>query len=274
LRFPIFWFVAFAVWLIPCLLSLWTLNLRAWDVAIPAWAARQQTRLESFRIYMATDDASIFANRDTRDMPFYYVPELDFLVHNQEIRRILPACGRDPLKVTPEAGSVSAFVTNGCPATITNAPAERYLGSFTQAGAAARGIFESAPLVSSLPYLEFAVAGDLGQTGLSLELVELDSGKVVEVKPLHEPGSQWVDVDVKAPTGKFKLVARDDSSTGWFAFKEPREKGRLSFRAQSVIGMARYAFIAGFLSLAGAVVSYGISGTTDKNLTGRASVAA
>ena len=68
-------------------------------------------------------------------------------------------------------------------------------------------------------------------------MVDLASGKVSEVKPAREPGGQWVNVDVKAPAGKFKLVARDDSSTGWFAFKEPREMGRLSFWAEKIVGL-------------------------------------
>jgi hypothetical protein len=256
LRFPVFWYAAFVVWLVPCVLSLWTLNKRAWDLAIPSWAGHQRVRLETFRAFMATDDPAVFANHDERDVPWVYIPELVYLLRTKDIRPILPACGRDPLKLTPSDGNASAFVTNGRPDAVIDAPTERSLGSFTQAGNAARGTFESAPMVSSLPYLEFQVAGNLCQPGLSLQLISLSSGQVTEVRPAHEPGNRWVNVDVKAPSDKFKVVARDDSATGWFAFKEPREMGRLSFWAAQAPGTARYLMTAGFLCLAVALVTY------------------
>jgi hypothetical protein len=261
LRWPLLWCAVFAVWLVPCLISLWGLNQRAWEIAIPRWGERQRVRLESFRVFMATDDASVFANRDTRDMPFVYVPELTFLVHTKDIRSVLPACARDSLKMIQRDTQLSAFIPGGTKLDSPDPLTEFCLGSYTTNGAAARGTFESAPLSSSLPYVEIPVAGNLGRRGLNLQLVELASGRVTEIKPFSEPGGKWMNLDVKAPSGKFKLVAHDDSPTAWFAFKEPREMGRLSFWAEKTIGMGRYVLYAGCLSFVLALFFYLLHGS-------------
>ena len=124
------------------------------------------------------------------------------------------------------------FVTNGFRLTRREPPTEVSWGSYTSEGPAQTGSFESLPIRKShLPYLEIPVAGDLGQTNLSLELVDLATGKRIPVKPRTAAGEKWLNCYVKAPAGEFKIVARDVSETAWFAFKAPREVGRLSFWA-------------------------------------------
>jgi hypothetical protein len=107
-------------------------------------------------------------------------------------------------------------------------------------------MFESLPVRKSrLPYLEISVAGDLGEKNLSLELIELASGKRTLVKPSQVAGNKWLDCYVKAPASAFKIVAGDASETGWFAFKAPREVGRLSFRAVQMLSVWAYLLFAG-----------------------------
>ena len=250
LRLPVAWYAAFGVWLVPCIISLWGLQRRGWDEVIPTWTHYQKVRLETMRNYMATGDESVLAHGDFHNLPWNYVPGFVFLLHTKDVLPILPACARIPLKVTSKDMMPSAFVPGGAKLDQPDPKFEFCLGSYSTNGAAATGTFESAPMTSSLPYLEIPVAGNLGEPGLTLQLVELDSGKTFDVKPAHEPGGQWINVDVKAPAGKFKLVARDESSSGWFAFRPPREMGRLSFWAQRIVGTARVFFVAGFLSLA------------------------
>jgi len=244
------WYAAFALWFIPCTTSLWTLNERAWKGAIPLWAGHQQIRLETTRAFVQTNDEKVFANHDPQDLAWFYIPELAFLLRSQDIRPILPACVRDPLKVLPSENGTSAFVAGGCLLAKPDAPTEHCLGSYSGAGAAARGVFESGPMSSKLPYLLIQVAGDLGGSGLALELVELASGKVFEIKAPAVAGPQWLDVYVKAPAAAFKIVARDESTTGWFAFKAPREVGRLSFWAMRTVGAGKSVMVLGFVSLA------------------------
>ena len=256
LRFAPVWYVAFVLWLVPCAVSLWTLNQRAWENVIPFWADYQRNRVELTRAFLATNDENVFTTAREIDRPWNFVPGLVFLLRTKDIPPILPACARVPLKVTPKDATASAFVPGGAKLDQPDPKFEFCLGSYSTSGASVTGTFESAPMTSSLPYLEIPVAGNLGTPGLSLQLVELDSGKTHDIKPAHEPGGTWMNVDVKAPSGKFKLVARDESSTGWFAFRPPGEMGRLSFWAQRIVGTARYFFAAGFLSLAAAIFLY------------------
>lgn len=256
LRFPFVWYSGLAIWLITCATSLWTLDHRAWTAIIPLWARYQHNRVELTREFLVKNDDIVFANRDLRDLPDIYVPELAFLLRSQDIRPILPACARDPLKVISAGAANSPFVPGGVRLDKADPPTEFCLGCYSSNGPAARGSFESAPLTSSLPYLQIQVAGNLGAPGLSLQLVDLASGKVSEVKPAREPGGQWVNVDVKAPRGRFKLVARHDSAAGWFAFKEPREMGRLSFWAEKTIGLAQETLASGCFCFALALGTY------------------
>lgn len=256
LKFAPVWCVIFFVWLIPCAMSLWTLNERAWKVAVPTWAAQQRTRVEITRAFMATDEEKVFANHDRLDLPLFYVPKLVFLLRSKDIRPILPTCVRDPLRVSTKDNTSSAFIPEGSRLNRPDPPTEHCLGSWSAQGASTTGTFESAPMRSSLPYLEIPVAGDLGAPGLKLELVEISSGKSFSVQPARIPGGEWGNAYVKSPATEFKIVAHDESQTGWFAFKAPREMGRLSYWAMKAVGLGPLALAAGFLSLACAFVLY------------------
>src|SRR5581483_3346036 len=153
---------------------------------------------------------------------FPRVDELVRLLRHPGIRQILPACVRNPLPVVRGDGADDgAFVTNGCPPDAAAPPAERCWGSYSGGtGVGAQGKFESLPInPATLPFLEIPVAGYLGAPGLSLEL--LDSA------------------------GKIKVVARDESTTGWLAFGEPRELGRFSYWTICLLRAWQYFVIAG-----------------------------
>jgi hypothetical protein len=49
--------------------------------------------------------------------------------------------------------------------------------------------------------------------------------------PLKALGDNWRTCRVRAPQGDFKIVAIDNSASGWFAFQAPREVGWLSWAA-------------------------------------------
>jgi hypothetical protein len=233
---PPIWYAGFALWGVACIAGLWFLTNEAGRKAIPAWAVSQGKRLAAARAFMATDDPHVFDDVDDDNLPYPNREELTSLLRDQDIRRILPACAREPLRVARNGEGDGAFVTNGCVLANADAAAERCWGSFSGAGAGAQGSFESLPVMASaLPYLEIPVAGDLGEPGLSLELIGLKTGKVTPVNPPLAPGEKWSNVYVKAPAGPFKVVARDESGTKWFAFKEPREVGRLSYWARQML---------------------------------------
>ena len=73
--------------------------------------------------------------------------------------------------------------------------------------------------------------------------------------PASHPVRQWHNCYVKAPVGEFKIVARHSDGTGWFAFKAPREVGRLSFWAVAILRAWRYLLVAGLALLVFNLVS-------------------
>lgn len=214
-------------WAVSGLAGLAILTNRAWTVAIPDNMAEHTAQLKASRAWVATGDPRVFLTQP-KDMKI--APLAAQMMSNSLIRAILPACVREPLAVTEATNSGNAFActggTNGDP-------------DVTWSSETARGwrTFESGPVgQSALPYLQIPVRGDLGAEGLSLELVDLKSGAVTQLRPVSPSRDEWENVDVKAPSGDFKVVAKDDSDTKWFAFKEPRELGRLSFWTMRVLG--------------------------------------
>jgi hypothetical protein len=246
LRFARFWYAAFVIWGVTCGIGLWQLTDRACDAPLQFWKACQHTRVQTTRAFMVTDDEQSFHQDSRFRIPFPYVPMLVFLLRTPDIRNILPASVRDPLKVIPLETGQPGFVTNGCDLATPDPPTETSWGSFSGPGAPTRAAFESTPVrKSALPYLEIPVAGDLGESGLSLELIDQVTGKKTPVKPPRVAGKNWVNVYVRAPAGEFKIAARDESPTGWFAFKAPREMGRWSYWAMNLISAWKYIFAAG-----------------------------
>ncbi len=130
-------------------------------VAIPSWAHHQQIRMETTRAFVATDDEKVFANHAASDLAWFYSPELLFLLRSKDVRPIIPACVREPLKMMTKYVTPSAFTTNGCPQARSEALGEDFLGSWTDEGAVNRGSFESAPMRSKPP-----LSGDFHRRGL------------------------------------------------------------------------------------------------------------
>jgi hypothetical protein len=250
LRFSRFWQASFAVWALGCLSGLWFLSERAWDVYIPEVVAERRLQLENARAFMATEDVRVLLNQPPEQLIVGNVDAVVWLLRHPVVRRILPACARDALNVIPKEGGEGAFIRNGAALAKADPPTEICWGSFSARGRGARGRFESLPVrKSALPYLEIPIVGDLGELGLSLELVDLTTGQTVPVRA-SKPGAEgWVNVYVKAPAGEFKLVAHDDSETAWFAFKEPRELGRLSYWAMRMVAGWKYFLVAGLACL-------------------------
>jgi hypothetical protein len=261
LRFKPVWCAAFTLWALPCVWSLWTLNDYAWHGVLPIWTARQTARLNSTRAFMAANDEKIFESQDQIYIPHPNVGLLVLLLRTPEIRDILPASIREPLKVTPLPGHDQTFVTNGWQLDQPDPPTETSWGSWSGTGTAARGVFESAPITNgSFPYLEISVAGDLDQPGLSLDLVDLKSGAVTRARTPSAPGRRWTNIVMREPGDDFKIVARDDSATGWLAFKAPREMARWSYWATRLMERWRYVLAAGFVCLAWATGCWFLQG--------------
>ena len=234
------------VWALAGLAGLGYLTQVVVTTFLPDIAAVQVAQLKTTRAFLATDDPRVFLAASVGARP---VPEVEgdvWLFRHPIVRRLLPSGVRVPLRLTPARNDGGAFIPHGWLLNAADDPTEVSWGSWSAQQAAARGIFESQPVKpGALPYLEIPVAGDLGEPGLSLQLVELQTGRVTDVIPHRIPGGEWLNVQVAAPAGEFKLVARDDSDTKWFAFKEPRELGRLSFWNLTFLSAWKYFLVLG-----------------------------
>jgi MFS family permease len=106
-------------------------------------------------------------------------------------------------------------------------------GSFAAEGSAAKGSWESDPLPAPREgWLKFEVAGQVGEKGLSLEIRDASTRRLLaEVRPDKQPEKSWRSAYVRAPENPFIVAARDDDPARWLAFSEPSEMGMLSYIA-------------------------------------------
>jgi hypothetical protein len=251
LWFPHLWHAGFAIWSLSCLAGLCWLTHHVWKISIPQSEQNHRLQLENARTFMATDDPHAFSDKPPAEIPFPYVEQLVWAMRTPDIRGILPACVREPLRVIPSEAGDASFIPNGCLLAQADPPTEHCWGSYSASGSGARGSFVSTPVPpASLPYLEIPVAGDLGEPGLSLELLELNTGRTTQVRPTQVAGEHWCNAYVRAPAGPFQIVARDTSETRWLAFKAPREMGGLSYRAMQVVAGWPYVLGVGLACLA------------------------
>ncbi len=231
--------VAFALWALGCATGLGWLTHHAWHEEIPDQEFCQRVRLERMREFQATGQIELLG------LPgdCFYLPivQQSDLLRNPHIQRILPACLAAPLQVMP-MGNPGPFTRNGVNLSEPDPPTETCWGSYSKTSNSI-GVFTSQPIEKGpLPFLEIPVAGDLGQPGLSLEFHDVATDRVTKVQPPQIPGPRWLDVQVKAPGGRFQVVARSDTRSAWFVVKMKAPAGRFQLVARSDTPSAWFAF--------------------------------
>jgi hypothetical protein len=111
---------------------------------------------------------------------------------------------------------------------------------------------ESENFSPELPYLQFEVAGNpRGATVLSLH--NATTGKEAPVTADIRIDDNWRAGIVPVPGHPLQIIARDDSSEDWIAFREPRELGRLSYYTQQLVSNRQNLFRVGLAVLAVAI---------------------
>ena len=243
--------IACPIWAIAVVVGLGLLTERVYRIDIPEQSFLRTSGVPTTREFMVTGNTNIFSNHPSWRNPLPYNAKLFVnLLTDPQLRAVFPACIRDPLKATPTKNEIETFNPNGFPVPKMQDSIDACWGSYSIEGVGSRGKFESLTVhKSSLPYLEIPVIGNLGEPGLSLELIELSTGRAIEVHPQKVSQNQWQNIQVKAPKGEFKLVARDDSKAAWFGFKEPRELGRLSYCAARLLDGWKLVFLTGISCL-------------------------
>lgn len=75
----------------------------------------------------------------------------------------------------------------------------------------------------------FQTAGQVGESGIAIELHDAATGKMLaEIRPTKVPNDSWRAAYVRVPRQPFVIASRDEDTRRWLAFSEPVEMGGLS----------------------------------------------
>lgn len=200
---------------------------------------------ESVRGYVATGDRSFLEGDPPPPIPYPVPARLAELLDDRAIRSILPAIIRAPVRLEPESPT-SGFTLSGIPEAVLNPDFERTWSSYTPAGTDVANVTRSAPFTTAFPCLRFELIGRLGRR-MSLNVRDEPTGSQRRLSPKRAQADGWRVALVEAPGATLRVVARDENLDSWFAFREPRELGRLSYYAESLAGSGSTVFWCGIV---------------------------
>lgn len=227
------WPALFGIWIILCGTGLVSLTSQTLRNEIPLRKYYYNQQAAHVRAFVATDDIRHLTGKQGEEIPYpcpYYLAQI---LRDPIIRKLLPASVRQPLSIRRRNTNDPAFILNGVdPATPRPEPFDVAWGSYSEQGRRSEGTFASLPVrTSSLPFLKFDIAGFLGHDNLSMKVVDLSRNTDKMLRPYELPLTSWKPFFIRAPEGKFIIVASDRHCNAWFAFKEPREVGYGSWLA-------------------------------------------
>ncbi len=210
--------------------------------------------------YLNTGDYAELENQPFRHIPFPHSDIFQAILDKMSAADTLPPSlqPQPDLQWYPEASDEeiqsSAFFRNG-----TAVLHEEILGSDHLGAPAygsfnpemgeeeATGRFESAALRINRSFAQISYMGDISSPDMQLYLEDVGSGDRFYIEPVatpryaHQyPMTKWLTTQLKLPRGYYKIVAQDNSETGWFAFSSPRPVGRLSYYAQELSSYGHY----------------------------------
>lgn len=194
----------------------------------------------NMRRYLATKDPAHLADRN---IPY---PSADALIERlarPSLRALMPVPLRTPLPLLQDPANSGGFLENdarrfppdraprrGLPDATTPLDHGTSWGSHGQG----TGEWRSLPVNPTRPggWLRFEMAGQIGEPGISLELRDAASGRLLSsVAPSKVPGNVWRSAYVPKPATPFVIAARDTDPARWLAFSGPIEMGPLSYWA-------------------------------------------
>lgn len=204
------------------------------------------------RDYLRTGEAAHLLNKPWGDVPYPWGERLVPRLAPPAVQNLMPACVR---RSVPLASATHQ--TLPIPPPDSNRPISwGYNAIARSAGAEAGAHWRSAEQpASTLPVLQFQIAGALGAPGHHLSLVVRSASGSVDVVPDSPPGDHWKTVNVFRPAGRWWIEASGDEPGAWFAFTEPVEVGRLSWAAARLLKHWPAFFFA-----AGALLALGLAG--------------
>ena len=192
---------------------------------LPRRARESREQLRNVTAYLRTGRLEALLHKARLDIPYQDPAQLAAILDDPVMKNFLPAELQPPLRIVPP--ETTAFFPNP---TSGGPPNEDiWWSSFTENPSGAEGIFRSAPLTARSPYLQLAVAGDLGSHALSLKLIPENGARLISPWLAATNGTAWRTIGLRAPPSGFRLEATDRRAQGWFAFSEPHEIGPLSY---------------------------------------------
>lgn len=184
---------------------------------------------ESVRGYVATGDRKYLEGA----IPYPRAWRLQLLLDDPAIRSVLPASVRPPVEVQAVETLESTFVRGGYPEDVPNPPFESAWGSYSSSGQKGERTLRSEIIQTAFPYLQFEITGDL-RNEMSLGLRDERTGRENHFSPSGNAGKGWQFGRVATPANSMRITARDNNPQAWFAFRPPRELGRLSVYADTL----------------------------------------
>jgi hypothetical protein len=191
-----------------------------------------QEYIRNVRRFVLSGDLSAFADkRGPQELPYFSPSVLAGWLLHPHIRHILPAAVRTPIDLRARPSADDPFVQTASPRDLVPV-----WDSYARGRAKARGRFESEPArCTEYKRIRFEMAGASRDAAMRLALKDTISGSETGVRPPIGSGSGWTGVSVRCPGNPFTVVAIDDSSTAWMAFRPPTEIAWLSAMAESTI---------------------------------------
>jgi hypothetical protein len=210
---------------------------------------------ENLRAFVTTDDPACLSNKPLLAIPYAKPARLIEQMRDPKLSAIMPPACRAPLKLEKDEKSDSSFILSGCPPEKPASEFTRVWGNYTTNGTNAPGSFVSKPLSAKLPKLIVSVCCGSDPHGIQLQLVEKQTGHIVELHP--EFDGRWHTIIVTAPKNPFQLEMTDTNHNSWVAVGEIKELGRLSYYALFPLNHAAAVLLVG-LFLFACVAGYGL----------------
>ena len=195
-----------------------------WRDQLPKEKIDRLTYERNVHQFILTDD---YAGFEKQTLPFPLAEWLARILRQPNIRAILPASVRAPLRID----GLDDAATLPIPA----------LGQRGTRAMLRGGEWRSGPLPAGHGWWKIETAGSLGEPGTLLQLVAVADGHTLDsIAPSKLAGNSWRAAYVRAPAEPALLVARTDDAAHWFAFSEPVEMSSLSYDAWQLTRLGRW----------------------------------
>ena len=190
-----------------------------------------QEYVRNVRHYVVTGELAPFLEkRGPFEVPYFSPMMLAGWLSHPYIRHILPASVRAPLVIDTER------TTGTFGQTASHKDLVSVWDSYAGGRAKGQGRFESKPIeCGEYDQVRFEVAGAVRGRGMQLFLQPAAGGRETPLRTPLFGGAGWTAISVRCPSGPFRVVAVDESSTAWFAFRQPAEIGWASSTAEAMI---------------------------------------